>query len=324
MASGLVDPLTGLLLGQALGDALGLPFEGLPPDRVARRLDDRPLAPAFLGGWCTGSDDVAHAWAVGQALLASEGDEAAFRRALARGLRAWFLTLPPGIGWATLRAMVRLWVGVSPERSGVASAGNGPAMRAPLVGAWARDLDRVRALVDASTRITHTDVRAVEGARVVAVVAHLVARATPAAEACARARAEATDAELASALDGPLPAVPTGYVVHTVPAALACFLAHPGDVRGAVDAAVRLGGDTDTIAAIAGALAGAAAPHAVPADWLARYVGWPDGEGRLRELAARLASGGAPLPERRMAQLGRNLASGVVAVGHLMRNFRLS
>ena len=114
------DRFAGLLLGQAVGDGLGLPYENLPPARVARRLGDRELRPALLAGWTAGSDDTAHAWAVGQALLESGGDPDRFRAALGRRLRAWFLTLPAGIGLATLRAMVRLCVGVPPDRSGVA------------------------------------------------------------------------------------------------------------------------------------------------------------------------------------------------------------
>lgn len=41
---------------------------------------------------------------------------------------------PPGVGFATLRAILKLWLIFSPENSGVFSAGNGPAMRSAIIG----------------------------------------------------------------------------------------------------------------------------------------------------------------------------------------------
>jgi len=82
------------------------------------------------------SDDTEHAFLVGQSLLVASGDVAAFRRALAGRLRWWFLGLPAGVGLATARACVKLCLGISPERSGVYSAGNGPAIRSASIGAY--------------------------------------------------------------------------------------------------------------------------------------------------------------------------------------------
>ena len=61
---------------------------------------------------------------------------------------------------ATARACLKLWLGFSPERSGVYSAGNGPAMRSALIGAYfCEDQDMIERFVTASTRLTHTDPR---------------------------------------------------------------------------------------------------------------------------------------------------------------------
>jgi len=58
-------------------------------------------------------------------------------------------------------------------------------------------------------------------------------------------------------------------VLHTVPAALYCFLRSPGSFRDTVCLAASAGGDTDTIAAIAGALSGALnGVEAIPKQWL--------------------------------------------------------
>lgn len=68
----------------------------------------------------------------------------------------------------------------------------------------------------------------------------------------------------------------TGYAFHTVPVALHAWLAHPADFRAAVIAAIRCGGDTDTVAAITGAIAGAGCGRqALPPEWLGHLAEWP-------------------------------------------------
>ena len=327
------DAYAGLLLGTAVGDAVGLPREGLSARRAARLFGGGPLRMQLLPlgrGLC--SDDTEHAAMTAQALLASGGDPAAFARSLAWRLRGWLLGLPAGVGWATLRATLKLWLGWPPARSGVWSAGNGPAMRAAVIGLFARDDEHLRALVAASTRLTHADPRAEAGARVVAWAARLGAEVGPVAVTFDRfwsaVDADLPEGELRRALgrlrEGPDivvgPAGVSGYVNHTVPAAVAAWLAHPGDVRGAVEWVVRLGGDADTTGAIAGALVGATAgAAAVPADWTVGLAEWPRSVGWLRRLAVRLADGGPPLPLFWPGLVARNLVFAVVVIGHGVR-----
>src|SRR5205807_9195124 len=110
---------------------------------------------------------------VGQALLRAPEDVNGFACSLAWRLRFWLLGLPAGIGRATLQSVVRLWMGFSPHSSGIWSAGNGPAMRAAILGVClGHELDRLRAYVRASTRLTHSDPRAERGALLVAWAAH--------------------------------------------------------------------------------------------------------------------------------------------------------
>src|SRR6266436_2096200 len=164
--------LAGLILGTAVGDALGLPAEGLSPSRIQKRWNnDWRMRLVFGRGMV--SDDTEHSFFVAQSLLTSSADVAAFRRGLAARLRWWFVGLPAGVGLATTRACLKLWLGISPERSGVFSAGNGPAMRAPLLGVChGHDRDTLRRLVRASTRLTHTDPKAEYAALAVALAAH--------------------------------------------------------------------------------------------------------------------------------------------------------
>jgi len=324
------DTIAGVLLGTAVGDALGLPHEGLSPRRIHRRLERAPLQHRMLFGRGLLSDDTEHTAMVARAFAESAGDIAAFSRSLARQLRRWIVGLPPGLGLATLRGSIRLLFGVPPSRSGVESAGNGPAMRAALLGVLAHDDPHLVALVRAATRITHTDPRAEDGARVVARLARQLAHRAPDPSVLT----DVDDAEFRERLQdawqdpgGDLEAYRqragyergvSGFIVHTVPAAVYCARHHP-EPRDAITSAIRLGGDTDTTAAIAGALVGArVGARGLPRDWLDGIVDWPLSTQRLRALADALADGG-PIPGQRWcAALPRNLGLVVVIAGHLV------
>lgn len=284
-----MDRFTGLLLGTAVGDSLGLPREGLSPRRAAR-LYPGPLRQRLIARHGMPSDDTEHACMTAQALLATGDDERAFAKALAWKLRWWLVALPPAVGFGTLRALVRAWLGFSP--SGVRSAGNGAAMRAPIIGAWFDDLDRVERFVAASTEITHRDPRAHAGALAIAIAAHHAARGTE-ARVLDDIRARVTDPELLAGLDRDWPDGVSGYVHHTVPACLRLWLRSPRDFERAVGGIILLGGDTDTTGAIVGALVGATGAE-IPREWLA-IVDAPRSLSWIRRLGGRLAERGRPL-----------------------------
>src|SRR5438874_1145865 len=161
----------GAILGTAVGDALGLPYENLSRRRGVRLLGP-PDRHRFLLGRGMVSDDTEHTCMVAQALIAAGGDVTRFRRDFAWRLRLWLLAMPAGVGLATLKATLKLWLGAPSDRSGVFSAGNGPAMRSAVLGAAIDDRERLREFVRASTRITHTDPKAEYGAQAVAVAAN--------------------------------------------------------------------------------------------------------------------------------------------------------
>lgn len=348
------DVLAGALLGTLVGDALGLPREGLSRERAARMFGGAPLRHRLVLGRGLGSDDTEHACMVAQALLARPEDAGAFARSLAWRLRGWLVSLPAGVGSATLRATARLWLGFSPERSGVASAGNGPAMRAPVLGVClAHQPERLESFVRASSVLTHRDALAEDGARVVALAAaqaarHAVAGTEVDAPALLRQLDESVSspelrdalrtagsslergdsvATLADALG--LSRGVTGYTLHTVPVALYAWLRHPGDFRAALEGVILLGGDTDSTGSIVGALAGAqVGPRGIPGEWLAGLVEWPRTPAWLERLAGRLAeqfpSSGeprrsGPQPLFWPGLLPRNLAFLLVVLVHGFR-----
>ena len=307
------DAIAGSLLGTAVGDAVGLPVEGLSRERQ-RRLFGPITGQRLMFRRGMVSDDTEHAILVAQALIRSGGDPESFSRTLARQLRIWFALLPAGIGFATLRACLKLCVGVPPDRSGVYSAGNGPAMRAALIGVrHGADTELVKRLIRVSSRITHTDPRAEEGALAVALAAHLSATGCLRADDfAARWRAlspDEADGELGRAIDAACRAAATGmstpdfaasiglargvsgYICHTVPVALHASLRYPSDLRAAVLGAIACGGDTDSVAAVVGGIVGAGVGKGgIPADWLAGLAEWPRTVRWMEHLADRLGT----------------------------------
>jgi ADP-ribosylglycohydrolase len=95
------DAYIGCLLGTAVGDALGLPYEGLSPRRAVRLFPDTRKHHLLFGKGMV-SDDTEHACFVAQAIVRANGDVDVFRKRVARSLRWWLLGLPAGVGFATL------------------------------------------------------------------------------------------------------------------------------------------------------------------------------------------------------------------------------
>jgi ADP-ribosylglycohydrolase len=322
-----LDRKLGLLLGTAIGDALGLPYEGLSRAAVRRQLTAERCRYRLLGKTGFVSDDTQLTVATAEAMLTGRGDVDQTVRAFRRRLLAWLATLPWGIGGATLRACVLVALGV--RRSGRRSAGNGAAMRSAVVGAWsAGDGVARERLTRALAEVTHTDLRAVDGAAFVAEVAALAVAAPTDAdrEALVRRALEVVrDAELRKAIEAALAAgdddVPsTGFVVHTLQAVVHVFVRAGADPLPSVVRCIRLGGDTDSTAAILGAWLGALhGAGAWPGELIARLQGGPNGREHLVRLAKALAEGGAPPRASIAVSLARNLAMFPVVLAHVFR-----
>jgi ADP-ribosylglycohydrolase len=306
--------IIGCLLGTAVGDALGLPVEGLSRQRQRRLFGSVERHRLFFGHGLI-SDDTEHTIFTAQAILACEDSPERFANLLARKLRRWILLVPAGVGFATLRACLKLVIGVSPSRSGVFSAGNGPAMRAALLGVRYGDQPvTMQAFVRASARLTHTDSKAEYGALAVALAAYyaasgnenvnafltelqstlpddkdagellrLLARAASSAEC-----GESTQVYAANTFSRSDRV--TGYVYQTVPAALHAWMRHPTDYRKAVLGVIACGGDTDTTAAITGAIIGTGVgEEGIPTGWSRGVAEWPYSTAWIRRLGISLS-----------------------------------
>jgi ADP-ribosyl-[dinitrogen reductase] hydrolase len=186
---------------------------------------------------------------------------------------AWYDTGPFDIGGMTRRSLDRLKRGDAWDEAGQyvweqsregRNAGNGSVMRcAPLAVPYATDWDRLGEVSRQSSQITHADPRCTEGCAVLNLtVAGLLEDAdAPLQDALDYVSGDAPG-ELVTALEplarGDTPAAleTSGYVVHSLQTAI-----HDGlfaeSAEEAIATAVNRGGDTDTIGAIAGAVAGA-------------------------------------------------------------------
>ncbi|QIB79546.1 ADP-ribosylglycohydrolase family protein [Haloferax volcanii] len=267
------DRARGILLGLACGDALGRPVEFKSASKISAehgRLDEMIGHGTWNQPAGTITDDTEQALCIARSLVEQQAFDPAD---VADRFVAWYDTGPFDIGGMTRRALNRLKRGDSWGEAGQQvweqspegqNAGNGSVMRCPpLAIPYATDWDRLATVSRQSSQITHADPRCTAGCAILNLtVAGLLADAdTPLQDALDYVSTDAPD-ELVTALrplargDSPDTLETSGYVVHSLQTAL-----HDGLVadsaEDAIVTAVNRGGDTDTIGAIAGAVAGA-------------------------------------------------------------------
>lgn len=290
----------GLLVGTALGDSVGLPAEGLGPSQIRKLGWDRNWQQRFLFGRGMWSDDTEHTLILAQALLSSDGDLKRFQKKLARGLKLWLLALPAGVGMATARSLCKLWLGFPPHRAGVFSAGNGPAMRAALLGAYfwdhsgqRREFNRVQ------TQLTHTDPKTEFASLAVVELTAFFCRESrnPNQEELHALLCEVSADgdwrklvdllkhhlesrssfdEFLTALGGHPAKGISGYCYQTVPAVIFLAMKMSWETKPALESVWNAGGDTDTTGAIAGALCGCLqGADSFPSQWSNHLAEWP-------------------------------------------------
>jgi ADP-ribosylglycohydrolase len=287
----------GALYGLAIGDALGMPTQLLSHDQVGThfgRLDGFREAPPdhrIAAGLPAGSitNDTEQALLLTDALLAGGGhvdSEDLARRLLAWAERARERGSLDLLGPSTSAAVTALVADGPLDVFGRSAATNGAAMRITPVGlvAAADDLAALVDLVVEASRVTHYTSVAIAGAAAVAAavsagiagasVAEATALAISAAElgqqrgewvaGAAIPRRIAWAVGLIDTNDHDRSVADVVELVGTsiatqesVPAAFAIFALHPDEPWQACLTAASLGGDSDTIAAMTGAIAGA-------------------------------------------------------------------
>ncbi|MGH8907878.1 MAG: ADP-ribosylglycohydrolase family protein [Egibacteraceae bacterium] len=299
------DAAAGALLGTFVGDAMGAPWEGrspTPPGAGELRIDD-----SLARGELRYTDDTQMALALAEHLCVDPQVEP---ESLARTFLEHFEP-DRGYGSGTRQIVARWREGMPAARAATAdfpegSLGNGAAMRVAPVGVlWAHDPIRLAEVALRSAALTHAHPVGIDGAVVQArAVGLAVVRGRFGPDELAELAASAATPELREGLadarrlcDDP-PEQPvevavelgTSPVAHrSVPAAL--WLAASSDsFAEAVMGALELGGDMDTIAAMAGAVLGAAGGlDVIPKEWLDLLEDGPRGRAYTMALARRLA-----------------------------------
>jgi len=291
------DIVEGCLIGMAVGDSMGLPMEGMKRTKIEKLgWMKHPRQRLFLGKGFV-SDDTEHAMMTLEATLVSKGNPQKFEKSLRWRLRWWFIGLPAGVGMATAKSCLKLWLGI--KRSGVFSAGNGPAMRSVILGAkYYNDDETRREMVKLSTILTHSDPKALIGAQTIAELAALFAkeRCVPSKEyVLSVVEREGMPDEVMNSWRDHCENGVSGYMYHTVPAVIEVGQKHDWDYEKSITEIIRLGGDTDTTAAILGGLCGVMAASntestPIPDAWVTGIADFPRSVKSMRKLSNRESS----------------------------------
>ncbi len=262
--------IRGCLLGLALGDAVGAPYEGATssfvtsryptPESLFLRAEDGPIHY---------TDDTQMMIGVCEALIADGEIQAATlcqrfaqnyipARGYGRGARRILEAMEDGKDYAAL----------AEEVFPGGSFGNGAAMRVAPVGLLFRDdLQRVAQEAAAQSRLTHLHLLGIEGAQLIACSVAIASRSDAINKQkfleelrpyCLLPEFSQKLLQAATIPQNRLHELGNAITAHeSVVTAIACFLTFPESFVDAVGTAIHLGGDTDTLAAMTGAISGA-------------------------------------------------------------------
>lgn len=279
----------GSLLGAALGDALGASREG---HRMAARYDAGAVT--AIAGPLVYTDDTHMTIGVAESLVDCGGFNGAhmadrFVDNYAREPWRGYGPGPPRV--FRLIAQGQPWDQASAHVYPGGSYGNGAAMRVAPVGLlfW-NDPVQLQQVARGSSLVTHSHPLGREGAALQAMAVAMAVVEDPAgpldtSSFVSRLRDCCTEDVYRSRLDRFPPLLERvdertdvvaqlGHGIeafNSVPTAIFSFLSHAADFVSTITYAVSLGGDTDTIASMAGAISGAyLGVDALPLDWQGR------------------------------------------------------
>lgn len=301
MVADLRSKFVGALLGTAVGDALGAPVEGWSYKEV-QSVHQAEVRWAMRSGRYT--DDTEMMIGVAESLIRQKGFDGADMA------RTFIQNYDParGYGPGTEEALQRLRAGAHwAEASqavfgGSGSYGNGAAMRIAPVGLfYYDDVDTLRRIADQASQITHAHELGKEGAALQAVAIAFAVRGERigmlgalkglAHHEVYRTKLQKLEAllETAASREAIIAELGAGEAAfESVPTAIYCFLRFES-FEASVSYAVSLGGDSDTIGAMTGALSGAYyGEGAIPAEWLERLEDGMKGRRYITRLAEEL------------------------------------
>ena len=296
------DLITGVIYGQAIGDALGLGTEFLEKDVVHSYYPegltryDQIVPDSHRRRWKPGSwTDTDMMLAIADAILE---DRTINPSTIARNFKRWFKGYPLGIGRNTYNVLSLSDYEDNPEKaasiiwklSGMKSAANGAVMRTSIIGLWHQDIDKY---AEAVCRLTHADPRCVASCVIVCQIIHnIVWKQILLSPHEIIEIANKYDERIATYVDLAINSndinslrldekLHIGYTLKTLSAGL-WALYHAQSFREGLLAVVNAGGDADTNGAVACSLLGAKFGFSSIPDY---YVDNLIGNDRLRRLS---------------------------------------
>ncbi len=247
------------MIGAIIGDIVGSRFEFIEDD-------DRGKNFKFFTGACRATDDTFMTVAVAQALLLCKGDYATLAEKTINCMRT-VARAHPHMGWGE---KFYHWLFDGNSTLPINSYGNGAGMRISPVG-WVADSEtQLKSLANIITGVTHNHPEGLKGGEAIALCVYLArigAEKPVIRERAARYYPILNDKSFTI----PNLQISYGYDDHgnwvtcqgSVPQAILAFLESDG-FEDAVRNAVSIGGDSDTIGAMAGSIA--EAYYGVPAE----------------------------------------------------------
>lgn len=227
--------------GTIIGDIIGSPYEFAESPVKTKTF-------AWFAPGCHVTDDTVMTIAVAAALMEGKETRQGYIGPLRRQFKHWFRLYPE----AGFGPRFKQWA-LSDEIAPYGSYANGAAMRVAPAAWVGRSLDEVQALAELTAVVSHDNEEAVKGAVAVASAVYLARMHTPKEEI--RTYLQTYFYPLRQSLQDIRPGYSfTCRTKDSVPQALEAFL-ESTDFNDAIANAVSLGGDTDTQAAMAGAVA---------------------------------------------------------------------
>lgn len=286
------DKIRGVLYGVAVGDALGAPVEFMSAERI--KAEHGRVTEMLGGGWLNVSpgevtDDTQMTLCVARGIMKNPKAPV---EDIGVNFIDWVCGGPKDIGGTCALSISKAqhigresghlyrpsysdWMQASNEADkalGGRSAGNGSLMRTAYVPCYYYDENEIMERSIAISTMTHYSEEAAEACALYSrVIGRMLNKMTPSARYDVFTR-EILHSEYKAALLPGFEPNPTGYVKDSFLAAIwsikqASWL--NTDFQKAVETAVNLGGDADTIGAITGGLAGALCGYKrIPKSWV--------------------------------------------------------
>ncbi|MET3547081.1 ADP-ribosyl-[dinitrogen reductase] hydrolase [Paenibacillus favisporus] len=257
MQDQMLDRLKGGLYGVAVGDALGGTTEFMSVREVKAQYG---YLTEIIGGgvWQLEpgevTDDTMMTLCVAEGILENPAEP---MEAIGRYFLEWYQSRPKDIG-NIIRHVFEKYEGDWLESAFIAhadmgqSGGNGSLMRCLPAALAYNDPAEVERVTITQSRMTHYDPRCAEACVIYNRIADRLLRGEELSEAILT---EIKGSEYEGIIEDEPDCPPSGFVVHTFRWVLHILL-HATDFSDAVQRAANLGGDSDTIGAIAGGLAG--------------------------------------------------------------------